>query len=447
MAACCELHYDVDVAVVFKMRENLDYIRMIQFVHNSDFSLQLLHELFLHHQRLRYHFNCIYFSAWTSLRGLVFHLVNLAKGAFSDSCLRQTDKVVNADFSLRAAGDCGSLKQHSGLNTAYSGRPSASHYMVDLEPRLRRLKEIFPAGERPVLLEAAKSPTLELAVKQLANIYGTPSTKPSAWASPPNLSQPPSVTRTQALTRAVGDSQPTDIFMVETYKTKPCTNKAGCTCDKYHHEFERRRDPARYHYSEIPCQHVFAEGQWRAAGLCKVGDKCTFAHSVNEASFHPRMYKTRNCNHFDNGSCHFGSRCAYIHGREDSVAAAWRRRVEQRNMANQQAERSTESRGVSLGNFIPKHLVPEEQKSSLRASAWEFTPAGKSPLELLNSKLQSRVEELYLKTLCSICFNNEKNCALVPCGHLFCKQCMEQTMRAQCPICRKDIVDRLEVFF
>jgi hypothetical protein len=35
----------------------------------------------------------------------------------------------------------------------------------------------------------------------------------------------------------------------------------------------------------------------------------------------------------------------------------------------------------------------------------------------------------------------------VPCGHLFCKQCMEQTMRAQCPICRKDIVDRLEVFF
>lgn len=319
--------------------------------------------------------------------------------------------------------------------------------MVDLEPRLRRLKEIFPAGERPILMEAAKNPTFELAVRYLTNIYGAPATKPSAWATPPNISQTQSTPRSQAVARAVGNSAPpADIFTVENYKTKPCANKAGCACDKYHHEFERRRDPSRYQYSEIPCQHVFIEGQWRAPGLCKVGDKCTFAHSVNEASFHPRCYKTRNCNHYENGNCYFGSKCAYIHGRDDPVAAAWRRRVEQRSISSQQSDRPID-RGVSLSNFIPKNLVPEEQKSTLRASAWEFTPVGKSPLEIMNAKLQSRVEELYLKTLCTICFHSEKNCALVPCGHLFCKTCMQQTMRAQCPICRKDITDRLEVFF
>lgn len=35
---------------------------------------------------------------------------------------------------------------------------------------------------------------------------------------------------------------------------------------------------------------------------------------------------------------------------------------------------------------------------------------------------------------CAVCYAGERNCAMVPCGHTFCKECVDKM--ARCPLCR-----------
>jgi hypothetical protein len=314
--------------------------------------------------------------------------------------------------------------------------------MEGLEGKILKLKEIFPAGERHVLEYAARMTSKSEATEYLKQIYGNPVGQKSAWAKPLQVSQPirPSTAK-QDSDEVHSKRNP---FSLSLFKVKECKSRTGCTCDNFHHEFEKRRNPEKFHYSEIPCPNVF-KGQWKAPILCSKGDKCGHSHTVNEASYHPRTFKTKKCLKFEEGSCHFGMRCAYIHGSDDPVAADWRR---------EQEEKSRPKVSVPI-DFTPKinlsSLVPtKEVNSSLSPAAWTFTPTEKIKAEdkitELNQRMQKRIEELYTKTLCSICFVNEKNVALVPCGHLFCLKCIDQTFTAVCPNCRRDFKDKLLVF-
>ena len=55
-----------------------------------------------------------------------------------------------------------------------------------------------------------------------------------------------------------------------------------------------------------------------------------------------------------------------------------------------------------------------------------------------------KIDLLQKKVTCSICINNELNCCLKNCGHLFCMNCIngivsqQNTNYIQCPICKKD---------
>ena len=41
--------------------------------------------------------------------------------------------------------------------------------------------------------------------------------------------------------------------------------------------------------------------------------------------------------------------------------------------------------------------------------------------------------------LCSICFERRINTILIPCGHTFCKDCLQSYNTKTCFICRDDI--------
>ena len=53
------------------------------------------------------------------------------------------------------------------------------------------------------------------------------------------------------------------------------------------------------------------------------------------------------------------------------------------------------------------------------------------------------------KKMCPVCFDNEVNTALVPCGHTYCKGCSEadRSRYAKCPQCRTQINARIKIFF
>lgn len=53
------------------------------------------------------------------------------------------------------------------------------------------------------------------------------------------------------------------------------------------------------------------------------------------------------------------------------------------------------------------------------------------------------------KKMCPVCFDNEINTALVPCGHTYCRTCseMDTSRYAKCPQCRATINTRIKIFF
>lgn len=46
---------------------------------------------------------------------------------------------------------------------------------------------------------------------------------------------------------------------------------------------------------------------------------------------------------------------------------------------------------------------------------------------------------------CGICFDNQREIALIPCGHTFCAKCSMNITK--CATCRKDIVSKLRLYF
>lgn len=50
---------------------------------------------------------------------------------------------------------------------------------------------------------------------------------------------------------------------------------------------------------------------------------------------------------------------------------------------------------------------------------------------------------------CSICMENHINCAFIPCGHTFCKECIIKNIslnKNNCFMCRKNVINYLPIY-
>ena len=54
------------------------------------------------------------------------------------------------------------------------------------------------------------------------------------------------------------------------------------------------------------------------------------------------------------------------------------------------------------------------------------------------------LEEAEEEKLCKICYANEADTAIAPCGHCACEDCI--TTIKKCPICRSDVNSTLKIF-
>jgi pSer/pThr/pTyr-binding forkhead associated (FHA) protein len=66
-----------------------------------------------------------------------------------------------------------------------------------------------------------------------------------------------------------------------------------------------------------------------------------------------------------------------------------------------------------------------------------------SQIEEIN-ECKTESEPVKEETACKICFAREANVCCYPCGHLICQRCA--TKCVLCPICRKDIQDRVKLY-
>ena len=64
----------------------------------------------------------------------------------------------------------------------------------------------------------------------------------------------------------------------------------------------------------------------------------------------------------------------------------------------------------------------------------------------LNAVASEAVVRPTASRLCPVCFDNEVDTVLVPCGHTYCSSCAGKT-RAKCGICRRAVKSATELFF
>ena len=57
---------------------------------------------------------------------------------------------------------------------------------------------------------------------------------------------------------------------------------------------------------------------------------------------------------------------------------------------------------------------------------------------LLYDKINAQKEQ------CEICIEKERNMACIPCGHVFCRDCIK--VGEQCPLCRTEINGFMKIF-
>lgn len=136
--------------------------------------------------------------------------------------------------------------------------------------------------------------------KQLENLLYLPASSPVA-----------SSTERQKLPDINNGVYSSDEFRMYCFKIKPCSRAYThdwTECPFAHPgENARRRDPAKYQYTCVPCPDF-------KKGSCKKGDDCEFAHGVFESWLHPAQYRTRLCK--DETGC-ARKVCFFAHKREE----------------------------------------------------------------------------------------------------------------------------------
>lgn len=58
-------------------------------------------------------------------------------------------------------------------------------------------------------------------------------------------------------------------------------------------------------------------------------------------------------------------------------------------------------------------------------------------------KINNKIED---KRYCSICYDNRKNCCLIPCGHMFCRICINMLLIKRCPYCNLPYKESLNLY-
>jgi hypothetical protein len=135
------------------------------------------------------------------------------------------------------------------------------------------------------------------------------------------------------------------LYYMYVYKTKKCEGfPYNCQCDglDYHRDEERRRG-AIIKYAPMACPNVkpYLNSEWGDPNLDCSGKykpkytkngqvypsksdqwDCEYAHTLLELMYHPQVYKTGLCDHFDENDsttwkCVWKRRCAHSHGKED----------------------------------------------------------------------------------------------------------------------------------
>ena len=61
-----------------------------------------------------------------------------------------------------------------------------------------------------------------------------------------------------------------------------------------------------------------------------------------------------------------------------------------------------------------------------------------------NKNLLKKYENIIDLYICKICFENKPDICLIPCGHIFCKNCLDNS--DECYMCRKHILKKQQMF-
>ncbi|KAG2411263.1 hypothetical protein I3760_Q016100 [Carya illinoinensis] len=105
-------------------------------------------------------------------------------------------------------------------------------------------------------------------------------------------------------------------------------------------------------------------------------------------------------------------------------------------------------------NTITDVAVPEEREATETDPIMPMKPLpykyGTGEEGEDSEALSSSSEELYDSKLCAICYDEQRNCFFVPCGHCAtCYDCAQRIMEGEnrvCPICRR-LIHKLRRLF
>lgn len=95
---------------------------------------------------------------------------------------------------------------------------------------------------------------------------------------------------------------------------------------------------------------------------------------------------------------------------------------------------------VNLYQHKLNNLSPENQAYAMvKKNYTTKISESKYMLGILNK--MSKKDEIDLEQNCSICFDTMTNPSLTPCGHMFCKECLEMCLQIKklCPMCKADL--------
>ena len=223
-------------------------------------------------------------------------------------------------------------------------------------------------------------------------------------------------------------------FSLKNFKTEACED-IKCKmedCMKYHDSLERRRDPAIYSYSAIPCNFVYTDFAFGSPDNCPNKDSCDLAHTKNEVYYHASMYKTRECK----ASPCYSKICAFTHPGE-----AFRGLEEVKEGFNEDQEFIKKILGAHIENN--KETLEVNRIEHVEGSAkcdTAFRSASESMLDKIEGSKEEKSEITVNKLTCKQCREREIKWVF-ECGALSCDSCIGNI----CSLCQKKHITRLVI--
>lgn len=115
-------------------------------------------------------------------------------------------------------------------------------------------------------------------------------------------------------------------------------------------------------------------------------------------------------------------------------------------------EYDTDSSTKSIVDSLKEYIKTINENNKLREAKYEYIQKRK----LLNKHLHliDSINGYNTSAICPICITNKIDSYCNPCGHTFCKKCLDKTSNIvnninhnKCPICREHIMDIRKLYF